>query len=159
MERNRFTLQMNRGLSACLLGKLMSRSPSSLCSIYTCADGLRCLPANADHFVLLKKVLYVGGRIAYILPFLLNLFLIWSFRYVSHLLEPIVTVRCLMAGFQGLSLSTHFKCYPNTVWLLSQWGQCHFPGVTLLAQRLQGTMCGCRYIERGKRGDREMREH
>lgn len=63
-----------------------------------------------------------------------------------------------MAGFQGLSLSTPFQHYPHSVCLLSQRGWRHFPGITLLAQHLQWTVCGWRYIEWGKEEDREIRQ-
>lgn len=63
-----------------------------------------------------------------------------------------------MAGFHGLSLSTPFQHYPHSVCLLSQRGCRHFPGITLLAQRLQWTVCGWRYIEWGKEEDREIRQ-
>lgn len=155
MERSSFSPQMNRGLSACLANVLVYQPPPLLFPLLlpppppACLDGLHCLivPAYFDHFVLLKKnnVCGVWGdqeSISY--HFLLILFWMWSFSYVSHLLEP-CDCSVLSDGWVSGPVTTHpFQHHPHSVCLLSQWGWRHFPGITLLAHHLQWTGCGWR---------------
>lgn len=79
----------------------------------------------------------------------------WSFGYVSHLVELCDCCSVLSDG--GVSGPVIEQHRPHSVCLLFQWGWRHFPGFALLAQHLQWMVREWRRIEWGKGGDREMR--
>ena len=161
MEGSSFSPQMNRGLSACPASVLVYHSPPPP----PVFNGLHCLTLSAhpDLFVHLKKqdnvsgVLWDQESISY--HFLLILLWMQSFSYVAHLLEPCDCCSVLSDGWVSGPVAEHpLQHHPHSVCLLSQWGWRHFPDIALLAQRLQWTVCGWRYIELGKEGDRKMRQ-